>query len=495
MQREFSRSGKDFHIDTGYHYTQSVNMSSIKQSGLLSYQERAQLSSPSANTNGSLFGDGIYTGNNPFSYHMFGGADLGLIVARLKGNVDVSSATSTCNVASTADTILGRAGSTDETCVLRSGSQCLALLQFNANTINIHRDDAVGNTIIYETQKRIQQVVDECFNKGRPKTVVRSLRATKTAVRAFLTPLQFMRNKVMLYHNSLVEIIYYEAPTTVETGWHHSQRPLWIDTKHNPQPFVLRFPQIYNDRQTQWHIHERWLPEIICTAPLPPDTAASSSGTTDASKTKPKFLFPCGRSIDISFARKGHKQDAFQWEEIFDNMPILKRLRKYVIDHFDKCKTCRRMHRTADGHVGVGVMPTGSMRIDAFPLYKCSGYDVGTYVISYRFNEGVQSGYHPSPDQPYMASYRVCFLPMSAEGTMLLNRLKVAFVQGLTTIIGTSKTTGFENSVIWASVPHKTKTTPGRYGYPDATFFEQANQALDLLGVARAVEPPIATIS
>jgi hypothetical protein len=73
-QQEFYRNGKDTHVDTGYHYTHSVNMASIKQSGLLSVQERAQLSSPSANTNGSLFGDGIYTGNNPFSYHMFGGA-------------------------------------------------------------------------------------------------------------------------------------------------------------------------------------------------------------------------------------------------------------------------------------------------------------------------------------------------------------------------------------------------------------------------------------
>jgi hypothetical protein len=370
-------------------------------------------------------------------------------------------------------------------------------LQFNAATINIHRDDTVGNQIIYEAQKRIQLVVDECFNKGRPKTVVRSLRATKAAVRALLTPLQYMRNKVMLYHNSLVEIIYYEAPTTVETGWHHSQRPLWINTNQNPQPFVLRFPQFHNDRQPQSDIHERWLPEMICSGPLPPDTTASSppSDTTDASKTRPKFLFPCDRSIDISFARKGLKQDAFQWDEIFDNMPILKRLRKYAIDHSDKCATCRSKYRKPDGYVGVGLMPTGTMRIDAFPLYKCSGFNVGTYVISYRFNEGVQSGYHPSPDQPYAASYRVCFLPMSAEGTMLLDRLKAAFVQGLTTMIGTSNTTGFENSIVWNSIPHKTKTTPGRYGFPDLNFFAQANQALDLLGVVRATASPIATAS
>lgn len=69
--------------------------------------------------NATLFGDGIYTANNPYSYHMFGGSDYGLLVARLKGRIEERNEDALGNPTerSTVDTFLGRAGMTDETCV------------------------------------------------------------------------------------------------------------------------------------------------------------------------------------------------------------------------------------------------------------------------------------------------------------------------------------------------------------------------------------------
>lgn len=52
-----------------------------------------------------------------------------------------------------------------------------------------------------------------------------------------------------------------------------------------------------------------------------------------------------------------------------------------------------------------------------------------------------------------------------------LKRLEYAFSHGLTFSVGTSLTTGQDNTVIWGSIHHKTSTTPGPHGFPDPNFF------------------------
>ena len=54
---------------------------------------------------------------------------------------------------------------------------------------------------------------------------------------------------------------------------------------------------------------------------------------------------------------------------------------------------------------------------------------------------------------------------------------------GLTFKIDTSATSGKPISVVWASIPHKTVTAAGPYGYPDKNYFATVNRQLDRLGI------------
>jgi len=56
----------------------------------------------------------------------------------------------------------------------------------------------------------------------------------------------------------------------------------------------------------------------------------------------------------------------------------------------------------------------------------------------------------------------------------------------LTFTIGTSLSTGQPNRIVWASIHHKTSTSPGPHGYPDTGYFINANEELDALHVPPA---------
>jgi deltex-like protein len=68
----------------------------------------------------------------------------------------------------------------------------------------------------------------------------------------------------------------------------------------------------------------------------------------------------------------------------------------------------------------------------------------------------------------------------------LLKRLQYAFSHGLTFTVGTSLTSGLSNSVVWASIHHKTSPSGGAYGFPDVNYFANCNLELDSLGVPLA---------
>ena len=67
----------------------------------------------------------------------------------------------------------------------------------------------------------------------------------------------------------------------------------------------------------------------------------------------------------------------------------------------------------------------------------------------------------------------------------MLQLLKEAFYRGLTFTIGTSTTTGYENTVTWNGIHHKTHLSGGeqRHGYPDPTYFPRLTDELALRGV------------
>jgi len=74
----------------------------------------------------------------------------------------------------------------------------------------------------------------------------------------------------------------------------------------------------------------------------------------------------------------------------------------------------------------------------------------------------------PNPGQVYTGAYHEAYLPNNARGAKVAKLLKLAFERGLTFKVGTSQTTGHENTVVWTGqVPHRTSFCggPSLYGF------------------------------
>jgi len=174
------------------------------------------------------------------------------------------------------------------------------------------------------------------------------------------------------------------------------------------------------------------------------------------------------------------------------------------VTKLSKCKTCNfnahkdcllpwlRQNRTCPTcRIGIrepiGKSPSGQMRVSTNRNMSCEGFsNVGTIVIDYIMSSGRQKEYHDEEGKAFERANRRAFMPDNDEGRDLLKRLKWAFSHGLTFRIGTSLTTNRKGVITWASIHHKTSTTKGAYGWPDATYFLRRNKELDNLGVPKA---------
>ena len=133
-----------------------------------------------------------------------------------------------------------------------------------------------------------------------------------------------------------------------------------------------------------------------------------------------------------------------------------------------------------------GRSPSGSMTIK--PSKKnCPGFAATAIEIVYNIPKGRQRAYHEHPGKVYGATIRTTYLPQTVDGCLLLQRLKYAWMRGLVFSIGTSKSSGVKNCVVWDSgIPHKTILLGGPFGFPDPSYLDKCNHALDALGVPSA---------
>jgi Deltex C-terminal domain/Ring finger domain len=424
---EFAKVGKDVHVDIGYHYTTSKNLHCIRFTGLLSEAERAMQgvtasTATSTTNNGATFGDGIYTGNNPFSYHEFRGGDKCLFVARLKGRThgvgqSMQDKIAVANsgpdpAAETADTVLGRYGDTDEVCVLKSSSQCVALVTFDSPLVEIYNDLSAGNDMVHAYHCSLQAVIDECFNSrnnnsGSSNTLVPKLFPSKCTLRSWgSAPSQPL-------------VLTYIAPETMD---HDADldRELIESTGTDPQCECS-----------------------ICLNAMMEDVVQ---------------IYRCGHS--------------FHRACILESWQVARR-----------CPLCRTPVGIPRGKMPSGQM---SIQHRPDLQCTGTPNDVGAIVITYSFGPGIQKSYHENPGVEHDGTTRMAFLPATDEGMAALDRLQFAFQHGLTFTVGISLTSGRSNAITWASIHHKTRTGTGSYGYPDAGYFVNLNEELDSLHVPAA---------
>lgn len=144
------------------------------------------------------------------------------------------------------------------------------------------------------------------------------------------------------------------------------------------------------------------------------------------------------------------------------------------------CPVCQTIYGIRTGTQPKGTMDvaTGSSRLPGYEKF-------GTITINYKFKDGIQEAHHPSPGAYYSGTSRTAYLPDSPEGKKVLKLLQTAFERRLVFTIGTSVTTGADNSVIWNGVHHKTSTGGGatNFGYPDETYLERVTDELSAKGV------------
>ena len=109
----------------------------------------------------------------------------------------------------------------------------------------------------------------------------------------------------------------------------------------------------------------------------------------------------------------------------------------------------------------------------------------GTFVVEYRFNDGIQNDSHPNPGLPYHAHLfpRKTYFPATREGSKIIGMLKLAFDRRLIFTVGTSATTGKDNVIVWNGIHHKTQVTDSMYGYPDPNYLERVEDELNGFGI------------
>ena len=402
-QAEFRSAGKTCTVDIGFHYTTDKNMLRIRHGGLLTKAER-DADNIEAKSLGATFGDGIYTGNNPYSYHKFGGGEQCLFVARLKG----------CTEEPNPDTVLGRKGDSDEVCVLQESAQCVVLVQFHADLISLTQDDCVGNEMVHAYHDSLQAIVDEWFNGGT-KTLVSRLMPSEVTLRVHASQVNLTSSSS---HRKFISITHYTAPETL------------VD-----EAMMKQVQDIETPNGLQCH---------ICFETL------SQSGSQCA------LLKECSHQF-----HRACIEDCLKYSH--------------------NCPVCRKV--VAIDAVQ-GTMPSGTMRVDGCPFLDCPGFpNIGSIKITYDMYGGVQKAYHINTGLEYKGTVREAYLPDTHEGRALLKRLQYAFRRGLTFTVGTSLSTRLPNSIVWASIHHKTIIVPGPHGFPDPGYFFNANEELDALHV------------
>ena len=139
-----------------------------------------------------------------------------------------------------------------------------------------------------------------------------------------------------------------------------------------------------------------------------------------------------------------------------------------------KCPICQKIYG-----VIIGDMPLGTMTALVDDKMVCRGHNPGTIIIKYSFKNGISNGKY------YTGTGRVTYIPNTKNGRILLGLLKIAFDRKLTFTIGTSVTTGEQNTVVWNGIHHKSNIGGGasQYGYPDPTYFTRVCEELAAKGI------------
>lgn len=148
-----------------------------------------------------------------------------------------------------------------------------------------------------------------------------------------------------------------------------------------------------------------------------------------------------------------------------------------------QCPTCKAIHGIKQGN-----QPRdGVMNVHHSHTSLPGHPDGGMITITYDFRGGVQGPEHPNPGKMYSARGfpRTCYLPDNKKGKKVLKLLKEAWRRRLVFTIGTSSTTGEQDTVVWNEIHHKTEAFSNHmgHGFPDPNYLDNVLAELAAQGV------------
>ena len=135
---------------------------------------------------------------------------------------------------------------------------------------------------------------------------------------------------------------------------------------------------------------------------------------------------------------------------------------KSCIEQWEKqrpvCPTCNKRFGLIIGNQPVNA----TMHVATSAYTHLPGYPkAGTITITYDVPSGTQGTEHPNPGKYYTGTRRVAYLPDTQQGRELLELLRKAFEAHLIFTVGRSVTSGYDNSVTWNDIHHKTNLSGG----------------------------------
>lgn len=418
------------------------------QHGLLSRPDR-EAKKITGIFNGATHGDGVYTGNDPFTFNRFG--DTGIIVARVLGAQSYNA-----GLLVQQDTVVVGSGE-KEILVLQDSSQCIALVYFSAAAMSLSPQASnPGRILLDEYVSKLQDLVDELVSDVRLLNVIHEKPPSidpPPAVGFPSFPLKFGS----------------------QAGFPSTQQPATFGVQ---AAFTSKAKAASFGSQMAFPSAQRvLLPSIIGTVTYQaPSTLGKINPVLCLSLAEPKTgddcaicLSPLSSDVCSMINACGH---SYHDSCIIDSLT-----------RSPRCPLCSQCIGPPRGTMPSGTM-TGTLITDC-----CEGFfGSKTFMIEYSIPAAQQQLYHPNPGIQHGSASRKAYVPYTYDGHQLICRLKYAFMAGMTFTVGRSLASGKDNSVTWASIHHKTSTKGGvlSHGFPDYEFFSNCNEELDALGVPPA---------
>jgi hypothetical protein len=156
QQETFRLAGVPYHFDLGFHYTKPEYLASIKTGGLLTKKDRDSRN-VSAQHNGSAYGDGVYTCDNPRGTWNQRYGNTGLLVARLQGKTGSIRDKNPDNI----HTVISQS---NKWAVLKTSEQCIALFQYDGTQLTWKGNDCPSVVVLKPLCEKVQNLINDLLN-------------------------------------------------------------------------------------------------------------------------------------------------------------------------------------------------------------------------------------------------------------------------------------------------------------------------------------------